>query len=266
MACLPNIAEGRINCKFDGRTETIDFSEAANQYQIPFAAFYADCEHEITPITSGYRVCLIYNLVQNKGREKIQLHQLGGYADRLTAILKTCEEDRNIPKTVLLGHQYTPSNFTMETLKLNDRPKAEALLRAAQKAGFYAKLGLVTSYQSGELEIDYRKGSSSSGNRKRYYDYDHYDDPDLEEYGTMGEIYDEGIEIEHWMPEGIPALKNISFAAEDLISAVKLNEESLLRSKRKATQAMPVWKCSIGIIMEQFFCGLKNTSMKCWPV
>ncbi len=59
----------------------------------------------------------------------------------------------------------------METPKLNDRPKAEAFLRAGKKVGFYAKLGLVTSYQSGELEIDYRKGSSSSGNRKRYYDY-----------------------------------------------------------------------------------------------
>lgn len=214
---------GELTVKFDGRTETIDFSEAANQYQIPFAAFYADCEHEITPITSGYRVCLVYNLVQKKGREKIQIHQLGGYADRLAAILKTCEEDRDIPKIVLLGHQYTPSNFTMETLKLNDRPKAEALLLAAQKAGFYAKLGLVTSWQSGELEIDYRKGSSSSRNRKRYDD-DYDDDSDLEENGTMGEIYDEGIEIEHWMPEGIPALRNISFAEEDLISAVRLNE------------------------------------------
>lgn len=214
---------GELTVKFDGRTETIDFSEAANQYQIPFAAFYADCDHEITPITSGYRVCLVYNLVQKKGREKIQIHQLGGYADRLAAILKTCEEDRDIPKIVLLGHQYTSSNFTMETLKLNDRPKAEALMLAAQKAGFYAKLGLVTSWQSGELELDYRKGSSSSRNRKRYDDYDD-DDSDLEENGTMGEIYDEGIEIEHWMPEGIPALRNISFAEEDLISAVRLNE------------------------------------------
>ena len=32
--------------------------------QIRFAAFYADCEHEVKPITGGNRVCLVYNLVR----------------------------------------------------------------------------------------------------------------------------------------------------------------------------------------------------------
>jgi len=150
---------GELVVSFDGKTETIDLSGPANQYQIPFAAFYADCEHEIKPITSGYRVCLVYNLVQVKGREKIHIEQLGGYAERLSTILKAHEYDREIPKIVLLGHQYTPANFTMESLKLNDRPKAEALLLAAQKAGFYAKLGLVTSYQAGELEMEHSSRS-----------------------------------------------------------------------------------------------------------
>lgn len=34
-----------------------------------FAAFYADCVHEVRPITSGCRLTLIYNLLrQGKGR------------------------------------------------------------------------------------------------------------------------------------------------------------------------------------------------------
>lgn len=215
---------GELCVRFDGREEIVDFSEPSSQYKIPYAAFYADCEHEIKPITSGYRVCLVYNLVQAKSNEKIQLSHLGGHIERLVKVIKTCEEDKDIPKIVLLGHQYTPSNFTMQALKLNDRPKAEALLQAAENAGFYAKLGLVTSYQSGELEVEYNN-SSRYGRRRSYYDDDEYDsDDELTENGTMGEVYDESLEIEHWMEEGIPPLRNISFEKEDLISEIILNE------------------------------------------
>jgi len=216
---------GELIVKFDGRTETVDFSEASSTYKIPFAAFYADCEHQIVPITSGYRVCLVYNLVQNDVQDKIQFHQVGGHANKLAEILKTCEEDRDIPKIVLLGHQYTPSNFTMDMLKLNDRPKVEALMLAAQKANFYAKLGLVTSYQTGDLEMNYDSRSSRSRSRRSYYDdFDDYDGDELAENGTMGEIYDEHVDVEHWMQEGVPPLRNINFDEEDLISVIKLNE------------------------------------------
>ena len=216
-------AGGELCVRFDGREEIVDFSEPSSQYKIPYAAFYADCEHEIKPITSGYRVCLVYNLVQAKSNEKIQLCYLGDHIERLVKIIKTCKEDKDIPKIVLLGHQYTPSNFTMQALKLNDRPKAEALLQAAENAGFYAKLGLVTSYQSGELEVEYNN-SSRYGRRRSYYDDEFDNDDELAENGTMGEVYDESLEIEHWMEEGIPPLRNISFEKEDLISEIILNE------------------------------------------
>ena len=35
--------------------------DSANSVQ--YAAFYADCEHELSPITSGMRLVLVYNLV-----------------------------------------------------------------------------------------------------------------------------------------------------------------------------------------------------------
>jgi hypothetical protein len=58
-----NHTGGELVVKFDGSQAIIDFSDPVSSYQIPFAAFYADCEHEIRPITSGSRVCLVYNLV-----------------------------------------------------------------------------------------------------------------------------------------------------------------------------------------------------------
>jgi hypothetical protein len=211
---------GELLIRFDGQQVGVDFSELAGQYKIPYVAFYADCEHEIKPITSGYRVCLVYNLVQTKGKEKIQLEPLSDHIKDLSKILKTCEEDKDIPKIVLLGHQYTPSNFTMEALKLNDRPKAEALMAAAEKVGFYAKLGLVTSYQSGSLEYTAKR---SSRGRRSYYD-EYESDEELTENGEMGEIYEEYLTIEHWMEEGIPPLQGLEFEESDLIKDFDLNE------------------------------------------
>lgn len=212
---------GELSVRFDGREETIDFSEPASQYQIPFAAFYADCEHEIKPILSGYRVCLVYNLVQH-AKKKVQMNSLGSQINKLAAILQAHEEDLDIPKIVLLGHQYTPTNFTMEALKLNDRPKAATLIRAAGIAGYYVKLGLVTSYQIGELEMDSGKKTSRYGYRRSYYD--DYDDENLED-GTMGEVYDSHINVEHWMEQGVPPLRNIEFGEMDLISPIALHED-----------------------------------------
>jgi len=62
--------------------------------------------------------------------------------------LKKQQEKETEPLIVLLGHQYTPENFFQDSLKLNDRPKAALLFRAAQKANCYAKMCLVTSYLS----------------------------------------------------------------------------------------------------------------------
>jgi 2OG-Fe(II) oxygenase superfamily len=210
---------GELLVRFDGQQVSVDFSELAGQYKIPYVAFYADCEHEIKPITSGYRVCLVYNLVQTKGKAKIQLEPLSGHIDTLSKILKTCEEDKDIPKIVLLGHQYTPSNFTMEGLKLNDRPKAEALMAAAEKVGFYAKLGLVTSYQSGSLEYEPR----GRGRRRSYYD-EYESDEELTENGEMGEVYEEYLTIDHWMEEGIPPLQDLEFEESNLIKDFDINE------------------------------------------
>ena len=135
---------GELVVSFGGTEEIADFSEDSGDYKIDYAAFYADCDHEVKPLTSGYRICLVYNLIQQKSGDKIRLTSLESYVEKLTEIFREQDDDTK-PHIILLGHQYTPENFSKGQLKLNDRPKAEALLRAAQKAGCYAKMCLVTS-------------------------------------------------------------------------------------------------------------------------
>lgn len=200
---------GELLLRFDGKEECISFAEDAGNYKIPYVAFYADCEHEIKPITSAYRICLVYNLVQLKSEKKIQLETLSEHVEKLVAVLKENEDDQTtIPKIILLGHQYTPENFSLQGLKLNDRSRAEALLRAADKAGYYAKMCLVTSYLSGMPE----PGGGYYGD-------------DVDEDAKMAEVYDDSLYIEHWLNEGPPPLRNIKFEEEDLIATFRLNDD-----------------------------------------
>lgn len=204
---------GSLLIRFDGKEKAVNFSGTDSYHSLPYGAFYADCEHEVTPVKSGYRVCLVYNLIQQRGKEKIVISSLKQQVDKLTALFKK-DANNSKPKIILLGHQYTPSNYSMEALKLDDRPKAEAILRAADNAGYYVKPALVTSYQIGDLVSDF------------YYDY-RYDENGNEtasNEGTMGDLFDDGIEIEHWMAGEVPPLKNLRFSEEDVISPVTLNE------------------------------------------
>jgi hypothetical protein len=45
-----------------GEDKKIAFGGKSSATDFQYAGFYADCSHEIKPITSGYRVCLVYNL------------------------------------------------------------------------------------------------------------------------------------------------------------------------------------------------------------
>jgi hypothetical protein len=59
---------GELVVRHADREVTIDLS-ADEVAEIKFAAFYADCEHAVLPVTSGNRVCLVYNLLQRPLRD-----------------------------------------------------------------------------------------------------------------------------------------------------------------------------------------------------
>jgi len=64
---LPSVHQGAHLIIYNSdKTKTIhDFGESAKKapYAIHFAAHYADAEHEVTEIKSGYRLTLVYSLL-----------------------------------------------------------------------------------------------------------------------------------------------------------------------------------------------------------
>ena len=57
---LPSVHNGgELIVQHDGRLETFRFDAKDMQHSIQYAAFYADCHHEIKPLIKGYRLTLV---------------------------------------------------------------------------------------------------------------------------------------------------------------------------------------------------------------
>ncbi|KAK1868031.1 hypothetical protein I4F81_010528 [Pyropia yezoensis] len=67
VVTLPSVfTGGRLLVRHNGEEET--FAGYADRSEVPtapyWAAYYSDCEHEVTPVTGGHRVVLVYNLTR----------------------------------------------------------------------------------------------------------------------------------------------------------------------------------------------------------
>jgi predicted 2-oxoglutarate/Fe(II)-dependent dioxygenase YbiX len=183
--------------------------------QVAFAAFYADCVHEVLPITSGYRLALVYNL-RRQGRG--QLPTPPDYdieQARVTALLrqwsagKDAPEDDSPEKLLYpLEHAYTPAELAFEALKGADAAVATVLVAAAPAADCDLHLALVSIKESGGAEhIGYY------GSRRRW-GADEEDEEDFE----VGEVYDRSETLSDWRrPDGSqPALGALPFMEDEL--------------------------------------------------
>jgi hypothetical protein len=188
IVALPSRHEGgQLRIRHGGKQVIVDFSTETHRDDFQHAAFFADCEHEVVPVKSGYRFCVVFNLVLENGDPAPLNLKAEDHAERLAALLEKAvhEQAADNPTVILLQHQYTEANFSLRNLKGNDRHRAAALFASAGKVGLTARLALATLYQMGELESedDWRHGSWG------YADADE---------GTMGEVYEESLELSHW--------------------------------------------------------------------
>jgi hypothetical protein len=189
-------AGGELIVRHEGEEKTIDFS-GADLFHIHFAAFYADCEHEVRPLREGYRLCLVYNLTLAKGKKRITAPSYGQYIEKISQFLRRWVEADEPPKLVVtLEHQYTKDGLVWDALKGVDRAQADALAEAGRQADCQVYLALLTFHESGSAE----GGDGYYGRRGRWYDDDEEDDPD--DY-YMGEVFESSLTAEQFSdPEG----------------------------------------------------------------
>ena len=156
---------GKIVVEHKGVSVEIDL-DSEDRSELTFAAFYSDCRHEVLPLQSGYRVCLVYNLVLEGTAYHEESLCAPDYTRQTNLLAKELSRlSRRLRPTdkivLLLEHAYSETGLRFDTLKNTDAAVAATLVEAAGKAGFRIYATTVHVEQVGDL-VEYDDGYYSS--------------------------------------------------------------------------------------------------------
>lgn len=222
VVCLPSRHEGgTLIVTHDGEAKRIDFGGTEAEFKVKYAAFYADCQHEITPVTSGYRVCLVYNLAIARQKTQPSAPANSQSVDAIVELLPKFFADGSSDKIVIpFKHQYTKAALDPRELKGADRSRMAALTRAAERIGYQSFVALLEQYQSGSPDYGTIRTSRS---RRRYRRFDGGMDVDISGENTdarFEEVHEERRSLDCWLdPRGRKQpFGKLRFKEEELVS------------------------------------------------
>ncbi|KAJ2928449.1 hypothetical protein H1R20_g8653, partial [Candolleomyces eurysporus] len=204
---LPSAFEGgNIHISHSGTKVFIDVAKNS-ELNTSVLAWYTDVIQELKPITSGYRLALIYNLIHTS--PDVPLPSLPNMQGAVTGLREVLTRWKNGVYKVeqeppliayILSHQYNLVDFGKgsQCLKGSDAHKVAHILPLAEELGFSVCLANLTCTQHGEAEDSMYGCHSRSwfgyGRRRRFSFFDE-DDDDFEETPVMAEVREEEYEI-----------------------------------------------------------------------
>jgi hypothetical protein len=213
---------GDLVIRHAGREVRLDL-QCTEPSEVAYAAFYADCVHEVLPIESGCRLTLVYNLSRQGTGRQPRPPNYETEQGRLVTLLRQWGEnakraDDHVPDKLIypLEHAYTAESLSFAALKGADAAKAATLIAAAKTGDCDLHLALVSIEESGSADYD--------GDYRRY----RHDDAEFE----AGEVDDRSETLCHWhRPEGpaglgiLPILDN-EVSPPDALEDLVPDEES----------------------------------------
>jgi hypothetical protein len=185
---------GELVVRHQGRESRLDL-RCDDPAEASFAAFYADCPHEVLPVAAGCRLTLVYNVLRRGRGNPPEPPDYSVEQTRAAALLRQwsvsgseVDTDDDVPLKLvhLLEHAYTPAEIGFHTLKGADAAAANVLAAAARQSGCDLHLALLTREESGSAEYN---GSYRRGRR--------YGDDDDDEF-EVGEIFDWTVRLSEW--------------------------------------------------------------------
>jgi predicted 2-oxoglutarate/Fe(II)-dependent dioxygenase YbiX len=184
---------GELVVKHLGREVVFDM-RPEEPSQIGFAAFYADCVHEVRSVTAGCRLTLIYNLRFLGKRRAPKAPDYRAEQGRVAELLRSWAGAAEEPDKLILPleHDYTPLELSFSTLKGADAGVASVLVKAAAEANCDLHLALVSIEESGS--------ANHSGYRGRgHWGRDEEEDDEFE----VAEVLDRAMTLSEWRrPDG----------------------------------------------------------------
>lgn len=173
--------------------------------KLGFFAFYADCQHQVKPVTDGHRVALTYNLVLDKS--KVPSGPLPLSKQQLNKLTKALEhemvKDYELPSyqsykaegprclTYLLDHQYSQKSLGWSQLKNGDQARVDCLIKAAENLDLVPHLTLINIQELWNCTPNYDNYS--------YRSYRYRPNDSEDEGYTLEYIIDEYFNATYWL-------------------------------------------------------------------
>jgi len=164
VVVLPSLyTGGELVLRHKDSDVTLDL-RCSDPSDVSFAAFYADCLHEVLPVISGCRLTLVYNLLRRGDDRHGTNHapQPPSYESeqaRSALALRQWAESKGLsgddsPEKLIypLEHVYTPAELSFAALKGADAAVSAVLAAAAHDADCALHLALVSIEESGAAE------------------------------------------------------------------------------------------------------------------
>ena len=192
---LPSLySGGELLIRHGGREVRLDLA-GTDPGEAAFAAFYADCVHEVLPVMSGARLALVYNLIRHGGAAAPTVPEQGQEVRAAAELLRVwaAEVDAGAAPAKLvypLEHAYSQAELGFAALKNADAAAAQVLAQAVALADCEVHLALLDIEESGSAEY-------SGYGRRRYRGYYDDDEAEADEF-EIGEVFDRSATLSTW--------------------------------------------------------------------
>lgn len=189
---------GELRIRHGSREVHIDLS-ATDSAEIGFAAFYADCEHEVRPVETGHRLCLVFNLLRGAAGDgpPAKAPSCDAKDAQATRLINAAFATEGAPRKLvwLMEHQYSQAELGFDALKGVDAAVVGVLRRAADAAACRLHLAVMNIEESGPAEVHY----APSRSRRFRDDFDGDEiDATAVDYEVV-EVSDTDRYIDHWI-------------------------------------------------------------------
>ncbi len=233
IAVLPSEHSGGVlTVKHGRKRKTFDTARQGSD-DVTLIAFYADCRHEVSPVESGLRLALSYQLRLDHPRSPTTLGFEPKAIDRLSGALDDYfaralaerhgrSRSSTMPQFVyLLDHEYTQRGIDWSRLKNGDRARVAALLEAAKKRDYEAFLTLADLHEVWSCESTFGRYDRRGWGRRTHDE----DEPSAEDAVPL-DLIDADITLTHWLGADGTALRdNVGHAADHELCATRDTEQ-----------------------------------------
>jgi len=200
---------GELVIKHLGQEVVLDL-RPEDPAEAAFAAFYADCVHEVLPVTKGCRLILVYNLARRGRGRPPEPPDYAGEQARAAALLQAWRAAKRRPGDATpekliypLEHAYTAAELGFAALKGADAAVAGVLAATRNRDSEARELILLTIEKSGAAEY-----SESYGSRRRGWGRWDAEEDEFE----AGEVLNRYMTLSNWQrPDGSGSALGVTF-------------------------------------------------------